>query len=66
MDGQISSEKERYKQKLGSVGLTLSNDPFMKDNDHCFSDDMSLWPRVEFHQSPGNLYSRVAVIVEAT
>ena len=27
-DGQISSEKERYKQKLESVGLTLSDDPF--------------------------------------
>ena len=52
MDGQISSEKERYKQKLESVGLTLSNDPFMKDNDHRFSDDMSLWPRIEY----GNIF----------
>ena len=46
MDGQISSEKERYKQKLGSVGLTLSDDPFMNDNDHRFSNDMSLWPLI--------------------
>ena len=57
MDGQIASEKERYKQKLESVGLTLSDDPFMKDNNHRFSDDMTLWPRIKyghiFDQSPG-------------
>ena len=47
MDGQISSEKEHYKQNLELVGLTLSDDPFMKDNYHRFSSDMSLWPRVE-------------------
>ena len=61
MDGQIASEKERYKQKLESVGLTLSDDPFMKDNDHRFSDDTydvvaayRVWPY------------RAAVILEAT
>ena len=76
MDEQIASEKERYKQKLESVGLTLSDDPFMKDNDHRFSDDTGtydvvaayrVWPYLWlFHQSPANLYSRAAVILEAT
>ena len=52
MDGQIASEKERYKQKLESVGLTLSDDPFMKDNDHRFSDDMTLWQRIDLIHAP--------------
>ena len=48
MDGQISSKMERYKQKLESMGLKLSNDPFIKENDHRFSDYMSFWPRIEY------------------
>ena len=30
------------------MGLTLSDDPFMKENDHRFSDDMPLWQRIEY------------------
>ena len=40
--------KERYKQKLESVGLLLSDDPYVESNSHRFSDDMSLWPRMEY------------------
>ena len=37
MDGQISSEKEHYKQNLESVGLTLSDDPFIYNTYICIS-----------------------------
>ena len=40
--------KGALQAKTGIGGLTLSDDPFMKDNDHCFSDDMTLWPRIEY------------------
>ena len=56
-DGQISSEKESYKQKLKSVGLTLSDYPFMKENDHRFSDD-KLWPRIEYGNTFGYFINR--------
>ena len=58
MDGHIASKKERYKQKLESVGLTLSDDPFMKDNDHRFGDDMALWPRIEYGHNFGYFINR--------
>ena len=58
MDGQIASERERYKQKLESVRLTLSDDPFMKDNHHRFSDDMTLWPRIEYGHIFGYFINR--------
>ena len=35
--------KERYKQKLESVGLTPSDDLFMRGDGHRFGDGMSLW-----------------------
>ena len=47
MDGVDLVAKERYKQKLESVGLLLSEDPYLESNSHRFSDDMSLWPRIE-------------------
>ena len=48
MDGVDLVVKERYKQKLESVGLLLSDDPCVESNSHRFSDDMSLWPRIEY------------------
>ena len=33
---------------MESVGLLLSDDPYLESNDGRFSDDMSLWPRVEY------------------
>ena len=45
VDGADLVAKERYKQKLESVGLLLSDDP---SKSHRFSDDMSLWPRIEY------------------
>ena len=66
MDGQIASEKERYKQKLESVGLTLSDDPFMKDNDHRFSDDMTLWPRIEYGHIFGYFINRRELILKSS
>ena len=41
MDGRKIGEKERYKQKLESVGLTPGDYPYLNDNNHRFSDDMS-------------------------
>ena len=35
--------KKRYKQKLESVGLTPSDDIFMKGDGHRFGDGISLW-----------------------
>ena len=44
-------------QKLESVGLLLSDDPYVESNSHRFSDDMSLWPRIHifgyFIKRPG-------------
>ena len=39
--------KERYKQKLESVGLTSSDDLFMRGDGRRFGDDTSLWQRIE-------------------
>ena len=44
--------KERYKQKLESVGLTPSDELFMRCNGRRFSDGMSLWQRIEY----GNIF----------
>ena len=47
--------KERYKQKLESVGLTTSDDLFMRGDGRRFGDAMSLWQRIGlFYRSPGN------------
>ena len=48
MDGLDLVAKERYKQKLESVGLQVSDDPYLEANSHRFRDDMSLWPRIEY------------------
>ena len=32
--------KERYKQKLESVSLFFSDDPYVESNSHRFSDDI--------------------------
>ena len=48
MDGLDLVAKERYKQKLESVGLQVSDDPYLEANSHRFRDDMSLWPRNEY------------------
>lgn len=34
MDGKKIGEKERYKQRLESVGLTPGDDPYLNDNNH--------------------------------
>ena len=44
--------KKRYKQNLGSVGLTPSDDLFMRGDGRRFGDDMSLWQRIEY----GNIF----------
>ena len=44
--------KERYKQKLESVGLTTSDDLFMRGDGRRFGDAMSLWQRIEY----GNIF----------
>lgn len=41
MDGLDLVAKERYKQKLESVGLQVSDDPYLEANSHRFRDDMS-------------------------
>ena len=48
MDGLDLVAKKRYKQKLESVGLQVSDDPYLEANSHRFRDDMSLWPRIEY------------------
>ena len=50
--------KGALQAKTGIGGLTLSDDPFMKDNDHRFSDDMTLWPRIEYGHIFGYFINR--------
>ena len=64
VNGQIASEREHYKQKLESVWLTLSDDPFMKDNDHRFSDDMTLWSRIEYRHIFGYFINRLGTFTQ--
>ena len=44
--------KERYKQKLESVGLTPSYDLFMRGDGRRFGDALSLWQHIEY----GNIF----------
>ena len=53
--------KERYKQNLGSVGLTLSDDLFMRGDGRRFGDGMS-WQRIEY----GNIYLAILSIARNT
>ena len=48
--------KERYKQKLESVGLTPSDDLFMRGDGCRFGDAMSLWQRILVLVEYGNIF----------
>ena len=50
--------KERFKQKLESVGLTPSYDLFMRGDGRRFSDSMSLWQRIEYGNKFGYFIDR--------
>ena len=39
--------KERYREKLESVGLTLKDDSYSPENDG-FRSDMTNWPKIEY------------------
>ena len=45
-------DKERYQRKLKVIGLLLKDDPFDPANNTKFSDNMGLWPQVEY----GNIF----------
>ena len=47
-DSLPNEAKERYVAKLESVGLSLSDDPYLSQNDSKFSSEMSLWPSIEY------------------
>ena len=47
-DSLPNEAKERYVAKLESVGLSLSDDPYLSQNDSRFSSEMSLWPSIEY------------------
>ena len=40
--------KERYREKLSCVGLSIQDDPYLPTNDARFVNDMATWPRIEF------------------
>ena len=39
---------EHYLAKLESVGLCLSDNPYLGQNEDNFSPEMSLWPTIEY------------------
>ena len=43
----------RYKEKLQAVGLSIEDDPYLPENDARFTDNMSVWPTVEY----GNIFA---------
>ena len=45
-------DKERYQRKLKMSGLLLKDDPFDPAYHTRFSDNMGLWPQVEY----GNIF----------
>ena len=40
--------KERYREKLSCVGLSIQDDPYLPTNGARFVSDMATWPRIEF------------------
>ena len=40
--------KERYREKLSCVGLSIHGDPYLPTNEARFVNDMATWPRIEF------------------
>ena len=40
--------KERYREKLSCVGLSIQDDPYLPANNARFVNDMATWPRIEF------------------
>ena len=40
--------KERYREKLSCVGLSIQDDPYLLTNHGRFVNNMATWPRIEF------------------
>ena len=49
-NGLKNTAKSRYREKLQTVGLTIEDDPCISENhkNYCLTDNMSLWPEVEY------------------
>ena len=47
--------KRRYCEKLSSVGLSTTDDPYLPANVGKYANDMTTWPKIEFSaiSSPG-------------
>ena len=43
-----TTAKNRYAEKLMSVGLSIEDDPFLPKNGNRFADSLSNWPQTEF------------------
>ena len=48
--------KERYKEKLEAVGLSLDDDPYISGDK--FTSDMTRWPKIEYGHIFGYFISR--------
>ena len=44
----LEDAKKRYVAKLESVGLAISDDPYIPENDVHFTSEMRNWPNLEF------------------
>ena len=61
--------KRRYCEKLSSVGLSTTDDPYLPANVGKYANDMTTWPKIEY----GNIFgyfitrpdTRTAPFVEA-
>ena len=40
--------KERYREKLSCIGLSIQDDHYLSTNDARLVNDMVIWPRIEF------------------
>lgn len=56
--------KQRYREKLSCVGLSIQDDPYLPINNGRFVNDMATWPRIEFGHIFGYFITRPGVYTQ--
>ena len=56
--------KQRYREKLSCVGLSIQDYPYLPINNGRFVNDMATWPRIEFGHIFGYFITRPGVYTQ--
>ena len=56
--------KQRYREKLPCVGLSIQDDPYFPINNGRFVNDIATWPRIEFGHIFGYFKTRPGVYTQ--